>query len=201
MQAIAEAKLAQPDICLVGSELPGGGTTAVRGIHEATPAAAIVVLGGMGNASELLDAVRAGAIGYAPGSITSEQLRRVFQAVLAGEAVVPRSMVRNLIGELHTSASIAAEISSRQAEVLDLLRRGHSPAAIAHRLKISPVTVRRHMSDLVRKLGLENRWALASLGPAIAANGGTRPGPGPAYDNGQPVSPSRGASRRRLGSG
>lgn len=177
-QAIAKAKVGQPDICLVGSELPGGGMATVRGIHEAAPATAIIVLAGMGDASELLIALRAGAIGYVPGSITREQLGRVFQAVLAGEAVVPRSMVRNLICELRTStALVAGEVSSRQAEVLDLLRRGHSPAEIAQSLGISPVTVRRHMSDLVRKLGLENRWALPSFAPSIAANGGTHLNP------------------------
>lgn len=185
-QAIVAAKLAQPDICLVGSELPGGGIAAVQGIHEAAPSAAIVVLAGIGDASELLIAVRAGAIGYIPGTITREQLHRVFQAALAGEAVVPRSMVRALIRELHTSAAlVAGRVSSRQAQVLDLVRRGHSPAEIARRLEISPVTVRRHTSDLVRKLGLEDRGALVTVEPGVAANGGASRGPSPSGGNGQ----------------
>ena len=190
-QAIAEAKLAQPDICLIGSDLPGGGMAAVRGVQKEAPRAAIVVLAGIGTAGELLMAVRAGAIGYVPGTITREQLGRVFQAVLAGEAVVPRSMVRPLIRELQTSAALVAEeVSSRQAQVLDLLRRGHSPAEIARRLEISPVTVRRHTSDLVRKLGLEDRRALASFEPGIAATDGTRSAPSPGSNNGQ-VTPRR----------
>ena len=185
VQAIAGAKVAQPDICLVGSELPGGGMAAVRGIQKAAPDAAIVVLAGMEATSELLMAVRAGAIGYVPGTITSEQLRRVVQAALAGEAVVPRSMVRTLIRELQTSAAlVAGDVTSRQAQVLDLLRRGQSPSEIARRLEISPVTVRRHMSDLVRKLGLEDRWALVGFGSGIAASNGTRHGPNPSNNNG-----------------
>lgn len=185
-QAIAAAKLGQPDICLVGSELPGGGIATVQGIHEAAPSAAIIVLAGIGTASELLLALRLGAIGYVPGTITREQLPRVLQAVLAGEAVVPRSMVRTLIRELHTSAAlVAGQVSSRQAQVLDLLRRGHSPAEVARRLEISPVTVRRHTSDLVRKLGLEDRGALVSFEPGIAVGAGARPGPSPSGDNGQ----------------
>jgi DNA-binding NarL/FixJ family response regulator len=184
-QAIAGASLAQPDICLVGSELPGGGMAAVGGIHRATPRAAIVVLAGIGDAGELLTAIRAGAIGYVPGTITREQLRGVVQAVLAGEAVVPPSMVRILIRELHKSAAVGAgEVTSRQAQVLDLLRHGHSPAEIAGRLEISPVTVRRHMSDLVRKLGLEDRGGLIGFEPGIAANGARRE-PSATCNNGQ----------------
>jgi DNA-binding NarL/FixJ family response regulator len=41
-----------------------------------------------------------------------------------------------------------------------MLRRGHSTSAIARRLKIAPVTVRRHISELVHKLGVEDRAAL-----------------------------------------
>jgi DNA-binding NarL/FixJ family response regulator len=163
-EAVAGAKLTQPDICLVGSELPGGGMAAVRGIHKVAPGAAIVVLGSVGDANELLTALRAGAIGYVPCTITSWQVQRVFQAIMAGEAVVPRAMVRALLRELYTSAAVGAgEVSSRQAQVLDLARRGHSPAEIARRLGISPVTVRRHISVLVRKLGLEDRRALVNL--------------------------------------
>ena len=170
-QAIAAAKLAQPDVCLIGSELPGGGTVAVRGIQEAAPGAVIIVLGGIGTTSELLMVLRAGAIGYVPGTITAEQLRRVFHAVLAGEAVVPRSMVRHLIRELHTSgALVVGQVTSRQAQVLDLLTLGHSPAEIAGRLDISPVTVRRHISDALRKLGLQDRRALMRFEPGIAGN-------------------------------
>jgi DNA-binding NarL/FixJ family response regulator len=162
-QAIAGAKVAQPDICLVGSELPGGAMAAVRGVHEVAASAAIIVLGSIGDASELLMAVRAGAIGYLPGTITRGQIRRVFEAVMAGEAVVPRSMVRYLIRELHTSAAVdAGVVSTRQAQVLDLAKRGHSPAEIARRLEISPVTVRRHISVLVRKLGLQDARALVN---------------------------------------
>lgn len=187
-QAIGAARLGQPDICLVGSELPGGGIAAVQGIHEAAPDAAIIVLAGIGTASELLLALRLGAIGYVPGTITREQLRRVLEAALAGEAVVPRSMVRTLIRELHTSAALAAgQVSSRQAQVLDLVKRGHSAAEIARRLEISPVTVRRHTSDLVRKLGLEDRGALATVEPGVAAIAGAFGARSAGGDSGQAV--------------
>jgi DNA-binding NarL/FixJ family response regulator len=55
-----------------------------------------------------------------------------------------------------------------------MLRRGHRTSEIAERLAIAPVTVRRHISELVRKLGVENRAALTTNGSALvdhAANG------------------------------
>ena len=52
----------------------------------------------------------------------------------------------------------------REAQVLGMLRRGHTTAAIADRLEIAPVTVRRHISELVHKLGVENRAALTAPG-------------------------------------
>jgi len=178
-QAIAAAKLAQPDICFVGSDLPGGGIAAVRGIGEVAPDAVIIVAAGAETASELLMALRAGAIGYVPGTITPEQLRRVFHAALAGEAIVPRSMTRYLIRELHTSAALViGQVTSRQAQVVDLLRHGQSPADIARRLDISPVTVRRHISDALRKLGLKDRRALMRFEGGMAGNGGASPGLG-----------------------
>jgi DNA-binding NarL/FixJ family response regulator len=48
-----------------------------------------------------------------------------------------------------------------------MLRRGHQTAEIAERLTIAPVTVRRHISELVRKLGVENRAALTSNGNGL----------------------------------
>src|SRR5581483_9452733 len=136
-------------------------------------------------ASELLMAIRAGAIGYVPGTTNREQLCRACHAALAGEAVVPRSMVATLMGELHTSAAlVAGDVTGRQAQVLDLLRGGDSPAEIAQRLKISPVTVRRHISDLVRKLNLENRGALVRFDGRMAASAGAHHGPSPAGNNG-----------------
>ena len=184
-QAIAEAQREQPDMCLIGSDLPGGGMAAVRGIQAVAPGATIIVLAAAGDPRELLMALRAGAIGYVPGTTTREQLRRACEAALAGEAVVPRSMVRTLIGELQTSAAlVAGDVTSRQAQVLDLLRSGDSPAEIAQRLEISPVTVRRHISDVMRKLRLGDRGALVSFERGFAANTRARNGSSPGRNNG-----------------
>jgi DNA-binding NarL/FixJ family response regulator len=159
-QAIRAAKHEQPDLCLVGREIPGDGLAAVRGICRAAPRAAVAVLAHAPDADDLLDAIRAGAVGYVPGALNEANLRKVVAAVRDGEAVVPRSMVLELLLELRAGGSL---MTAREAQVLGLIRRGHNTADIASRLGIRPVTVRRHISDLVHKLGVENRHALVDV--------------------------------------
>lgn len=158
--AILAAERSQPNVCLVGFGIPGSGVSAVRGIIEAAPSTAVVVLADTSEVEDLLDCVRAGAVGYIPGEVSAQRLRRVIDAVVADEAVVPRSMVLDLLEELRAGTATADGLTSREAQVLGLLRRGQSTALIAARLNITPVTVRRHISELVRKLGVSGRAGL-----------------------------------------
>jgi DNA-binding NarL/FixJ family response regulator len=162
--AIQEAQRLKPDVSLLGCDIPGGVLEAVRTISSADCDSAVVVLAKGRDRDELLTALRAGAVGYVAGDTTSQGLRRVVHAVLANEVAVPRSMVRDLVAELRASALTGERTTGRQAQVLDALRRGDTTAEIARRLGISPVTVRRHISGLVHRLGVENRAALSDAG-------------------------------------
>jgi DNA-binding NarL/FixJ family response regulator len=159
--AIRAAMRTQPDLCLVGSQIPGGGIPAVRGICRAAPRCAVVVLAPHHDVDELIDAVRAGAVGYVPGTRVADRLQRIVRAVAANEAVVPRSMVLELLLEMRNVGS-AGGLSRRESQVLGMLRRGHSTAEIAARIEIAPVTVRRHISELVHKLGVSDRSELVT---------------------------------------
>src|SRR5262249_57439742 len=104
---------------------------------------------------------------WAPG-----RRARAWQGWLAGEAASPRAMLgpvleefgmRNQRRRLKLPARPAIELSRRESEVLDLLRRGLSTAEIADRLDISPVTVRRHIGLLLKKLNVATRAAALKL--------------------------------------
>jgi DNA-binding NarL/FixJ family response regulator len=168
-QAIRAAMREQPDLCLVGDHIAGDGLAAIRGVCRAAPGCAVVVLAQAHDADYLLECVRAGAVGYVPGALDAERLNRVVRAAANNEAVVPRSMVLELVLELRGGGSGADALTARESQVLGMLRRGHRTADIAERLSIAPVTVRRHISELVRKLGVENRAALTA---AATPNGG-----------------------------
>jgi DNA-binding NarL/FixJ family response regulator len=169
-RAIRAAKRQQPDVCLVADELAGSGLAAVRGISRAAPGAAVVVLCQSHDVDLFLDYVRAGAIGYLLEPLDPESLRRGVRAAAAQEAVVPRPMVLELLMELRGRGQGADALTARESQVLGLLRRGRSTAEIAERLAISPVTVRRYVSDMVRKLGVENRAALTDAGPRSSSH-------------------------------
>lgn len=176
-QAIRKAKREQPDVCLVGRDLAEDGLAAIRGICRAAPRAAVVVLAQHRDVDDMLECIRAGAIGYAPGGLDERSLRHILSAAASHEAVVPRAMVMNLLLELREVGDGPDGVTPRQAQILAMLRRGHSTASIAERLHIMPVTVRRHISELVHKLGVENRDALAAPGAgwiddALSADGG-----------------------------
>jgi DNA-binding NarL/FixJ family response regulator len=166
-QAIRAAKREQPDMCLVDASLGGDGIGAVRGICRAAPYASVVVLAHETDPELLLESVRAGAIGFVPPPLDAERLRRVVEAIGAGEAVVPRSMVLDLLLELRGSGEGSDALTSRETQVLGMLRRNNTTAEIAARLGITPVTVRRHISELVRKLGVADRYGLIAHRGAV----------------------------------
>jgi DNA-binding NarL/FixJ family response regulator len=157
-RAIRAAKAEQPDIALIGREITGDWRAAVRGVCRAAPQCRIIVLAQTSDIDDMLESVRAGALGYVPGALTAESLRAVFRFARANEALIPRTMVAELLTEVR-GAPIAASggLTGREAQVLSMVRRGHSTASIAETLQIAPVTVRRHISELVHKLGAESR--------------------------------------------
>ena len=168
-QAIRLARRLEPDVSLVARDVAGDHLAAVRGICRAAPACAVVVVAEIRDVEDMLEAVRAGAVGYAPGVLDRDRLRRILGAVVANEAVVPRTMVHELLLELRAGGDGGDALTGRESQVLGMLRRGQSTAAIADRLHIAPVTVRRHISELVRKLGVADRSELT--GSSAAATG------------------------------
>jgi DNA-binding NarL/FixJ family response regulator len=160
-EAVRLALSLRPDVVLAGRSLAGGGIETIREIAEAMPATPIIFLSDSDTSGDLMAALRAGAVGYVPAGFESAQLKSAVRAVLSREAAVPRSMVIDLIDELRTLQRARTHVlTERESEILMMLRRQQTTAAIAAELKISPVTVRRHISKLLRKTGASERAEL-----------------------------------------
>jgi DNA-binding NarL/FixJ family response regulator len=163
-QAIASAVRLRPDLCLLEIELPGGGLSAIARIARAAPRALIIVLSRSSRAEDVVTAVSRGASGYLLKGLSGERLASTVRAALAGEPAVSRSLVPHLVEEIRresvrrlTLQDGAVTLTPREWEVGELLVAENSTAEIAERLGVSPVTVRRHVGELLRKLGAESR--------------------------------------------
>jgi DNA-binding NarL/FixJ family response regulator len=170
--ALRAAVRERPALCLVSVSLAGGGIQVVGRISARVPETEVIVLTNSADENELLEALRAGASGYLQMSLNPEALARTLHAALRGEAAFPRALLGPVIEEfrarhdrrrLRLPGRPAVELTRRESEVLDDLRRGLATAEIADRLDISPVTVRRHVGLLLRKLGVPDRAAALRL--------------------------------------
>jgi DNA-binding NarL/FixJ family response regulator len=174
--AVEAALRERPDICLIGALIPGSGIRATKRITTALPETAVVILTASENRVDLVEAIRAGAVGYLLKGMGEERLASTIRAVLAGEAAIPRSLVAHLVREFPTrggrrmiaSESGPVDLTPRETQVMELMCEGLSTREIAERLFLSPVTVRRHISETVGKLGVDDRdAAVAFMGGQI----------------------------------
>lgn len=168
--AIAAAVAEHPDIALLDIHMPGGGIYAAREIAATAPDTAIVMLTVSRDDADLFQAIAAGARGYLLKDTDPDRLALALEGVLAGEAALPRSLAARLIEEFRARDQLQgrrrgsmAKLTDREWEVLDLLRQGASTRQIASRLFVTPVTVRTHVSAILRKLQVPDRAAAISL--------------------------------------
>ena len=152
----------RPDICLLDIFMPGGGIQAAATIAAIAPGTAVVMLTVSESTEHLLGALRVGAVGYLPKDMAPDRLPAALRGVLAGETALPRALVGPVLGKLRELPGGAARaaclgLTGREDEILRLLRSGLSTADIGRTLSLSPVTVRRHISAAVAKLGVADR--------------------------------------------
>lgn len=165
--AVAAALRESPDLCLLDVRMPGSGIAAAWEITARLPGTRVVMLTVSEDDFDLFNALRAGASGYllkdTDGAVLAERLREV----LAGDAAVSSGLVTRLVEEfrergprrrvLARGIHDGERLTSREWEVLELMRRGLGTADIAGRLHVSQVTVRSHVSAILRKLRAADR--------------------------------------------
>ncbi len=165
--AVEAALRERPAVCLLDVYMPGaGGIEAARRIRRALPETEIVMLTVSVSDSDLFAALQAGASGYLLKDMDSDRLASALRGVLAGEAALPRRLTARVISALRAASEegvgiwpprLTDSLTERELEVVDLLLEDLSTGEIAFRLGTSAVTVRRHVSSIVRKIGAEDR--------------------------------------------
>ncbi len=157
----------RPDVCLLDIAMPGGGIEAAGRIAQTDSATAIVMLTASNSTEDVIASLRAGAVGYLPKDTRPDRLAAALFGVLKGEAALPRALVGVVLDEFRDFAEPvdqpvrvgAVELTSRESEILRMLRSGLTTAEVGEALSLSPVTIRRHISVGVAKLGVTDRDA------------------------------------------
>jgi DNA-binding NarL/FixJ family response regulator len=162
----------RPDVCLLDIRMPGSGIAAAASISAKVPETAIMMLTVSHDETDFVDALRVRAAGYLLKDTDPRLLPQLLRAVVAGEGVLSPGLIAKLIEEfrergrrrrLPLSGSRGVELTSREWEVLDLLRQGLTTVEIARRLFIAEVTVRTHVAAILRKLRVPDRRAALRL--------------------------------------
>ncbi len=174
--AVRDALAHRPDVCLLDIYMPGGGIEAAGEISEALPGTALVMLTASDSDDDLFAALRAGATGFLPKTTSADRLAQALRGVLDGEAALPRALTARLIEEYRQrpargrsarpgagGAEYGIAFTDRELEVVELMLRDLNTIEISQRLSISAVTVRRHISAVVRKTGVHSRRAAVEV--------------------------------------
>ena len=164
--AVEAALRERPDLCLLDVHMPGGGPSAASMITSRLPGTLVLMLTVSRENDDVLESLRRGAVGYLLKDMNPASLPVAVRAALSGEGVIPRALAAGLIDEFRQrpgSRRLAQQpregpsLSAREWEILELLGEGAGTAEMARRLFLSQVTVRRHISSILAKLGVESR--------------------------------------------
>jgi len=155
-----------PDVVLLDVHMPaGGGKAVIEGVKERNPAIEFLALSASDAAEDVVAIVRAGARGYVTKTISAEDLVSAIARVAEGRAVFSPQLA-GFVLEAFSSIPVSEvdpdldQLTKREREVLQHLARAYTYREIAERLFISVKTVETHVSNVLRKLQLSNRYEL-----------------------------------------
>ncbi len=176
--AVKAAVEERPALCLLAVGMAGGGIEAAWEIKSRLPWAAVVMLAAAAEDADLFGALRVGASGFLLKDMNLARLPHALADAAAGRPAIPRTLVARLVEAFRddgprrrvTLELGGVQLTSREWQVLDLLRLGLSTRQIAEHLYVSPATVRSHVAALVRKLAVPDRAALVELFAAPELN-------------------------------
>ena len=161
--AVGLARQLAPDVVLMDVEMPGGdGITAIARLRTEAPDVRCLVLTMFDLDEYVLDALRAGAVGFLLKTTPPTGLIAAVTACAAGETTLGPSVISRLVDTYVTRPGITTApglelLTARELEVLRSLAKGQSNAEIAHELYLGETTVKTHVARILTKLGVRDR--------------------------------------------
>ncbi|GAA1931085.1 response regulator transcription factor [Nocardioides marmoribigeumensis] len=162
-EAIRRVEELSPDVVVMDLHMPGtNGVEATRAVTALDPAPAVLVLTMLENDDSVFAAMRAGARGYLLKGSTGAEIGRALDGVANGEVVFSAGIAERVLaffagGPARREAVPFPQLTEREREILDLVARGLTNAAIARKFVLSDKTVRNHVSNVFTKLQVAGR--------------------------------------------
>jgi DNA-binding NarL/FixJ family response regulator len=164
-----------PDLVMMDLAMPGiGGIQATERIAATSPASRILILTVSEDADDLLGAFRAGAHGYVLKGVSADGLLHAARVVSHGDVYVTPTMANRILHEMTREEATDPfdQLSSREAEILELVGAGLTNREIGERLFLAEKTVKHYMTNILRKLHVRSRVEAALLAQRRELEGG-----------------------------
>ncbi len=162
-EAVVRARQFRPDVVLMDLRMPGmDGIEAARAIRAQLPGIRILMLTVSDEEADVLEAVKAGAIGYLLKEVSVEEVVDAVRSVMAGTSLISPAIASSVMDELGDGAAIptlaaSPRLDPREVDVLRLVALGRANDEIAEELGVTEETVRRHVANILLKLQLRAR--------------------------------------------
>jgi NarL family two-component system response regulator LiaR len=160
-QALAFCEREEPDVILMDLLMPGmGGVAATRTIKERHPKVQVIALTSSDETDLVRDALQAKAISYLLKTATAFELAYAIRAARQGRPVLSEEASDALDRRAQQDPAVIADLTAREAEVLNLVAQGLSNKDISDQLQVKLPTVKFHLRNLYTKLGVASRTEL-----------------------------------------
>jgi two-component system, NarL family, response regulator LiaR len=160
-EALEMARELEPDVVLMDLLMPVmDGIKATRAIRSELPEVEVMALTSVLEGASVTRAVRAGAIGYLLKDADAEELHRAIRGAAEGRVQLAPEAAARLMREVSAPENPEA-LTERETEVLKLVARGKSNRQIASELFVEEKTVKSHVLNILRKLGVQSRTQAA----------------------------------------
>jgi NarL family two-component system response regulator LiaR len=162
-QAVVRANILKPDVILMDLMMPVmDGVAATQAIKKQHPGIQIIALTSFQEDELVQNVLKAGAIGYLMKNVSARELAAAIRAAKEGKMTLSPEAAQALV---HASqqAQETETLTEREREVLKQMVEGLNNAEIAERLVVSLSTIKYHISNILMKLGVDNRVAAVTM--------------------------------------